>query len=237
VSGPSAVTIVIPVHDGERFVVQAVLSALEQTVSTPVLVIDDGSTDATPALLARFGAAVATLRKPNGGTSSAWNLALASCDSEYVLGLDADDELEPSAAEDLLEVARGATGAGVVYSDYRLVDAAGAETREVRSLEPGEPLGPLRRLHDQIEQTDLQFPFGHARLYRRDVLLNHGGFDERYRYAEDYELLLRLAARGVAFARCPRTLYRYRWHDRNKGVVARAEQVAEVRRAVRELAA
>lgn len=210
------VTTVIPVFNGERYLVQAVLSALEQTVRTRVLVIDDGSTDRTGEMLARFGTAVATMRKDNGGTSSAWNLALAASDSEFLLGLDADDELEPTAVDDLLTVARANSEAGVIYSDYRFIDASGAVTRKVRSAGAGDPVAPLRLLHDRLGLSHTFFPFGHARLYRRDVLLEHGGFDETYLYAEDYELLLRLAVRGVQFVRCPRLLYRYRWHDQNK---------------------
>lgn len=237
-AGPSAApraTVVIPVFNCERFIGDAIESALGQSEPAPVLVVNDGSTDSTAAVLRKFASRIDVLTKTNGGTSSAWNVALENVTSEFVVGLDADDLLEREAVTLLVETARRHVDAAVVYSDYRFVDEWNRSGQQVANPEANDPVRQLLVLHDRLGEKDNFVPFGHARLYRRQALIDAGGYDESYLYAEDYELLLRMAQLGSQFVRCPAQLYRYRWHDSNKGVVARPEQISEVRRAVREL--
>jgi glycosyltransferase involved in cell wall biosynthesis len=225
--------IVIPVFNGERFVGTAVDSALRQTATIPILVVDDGSTDATRRVLDERADAITVLRQDNCGTSAAWNRALRACTATWLIGLDSDDELEPRAVETLLMHARRAPDADIVYSDYAFIDETGEVVRCVSNPPPDNPVRQLLRLHDRLGQSDNFVPFGHARMYRRSALLAAGGYDESYRDAEDYELLLRLASAGATFHHVPEQLYRYRWHTTNKGVARRPQQVAEVIRAVR----
>lgn len=226
--------IVIPVFNGERHVGPAIDSALRQTVSVPIIVVDDGSTDGTPTLLAAYGDAITVICQENAGTSAAWNTAMARSSALWLIGLDADDVLEHDAVEALVERAEARPGIDVLYSDYTFIADDDAVIREVVNPEAHDPVEQLLALHDRLGEPDNFVPFGHVRMYRRDALVEVGGYDESYRYAEDYELLLRLAVRGIRFERVPRSLYRYRWHTANKGVVRRPQQVAEVRRAVAE---
>lgn len=202
--------IVIPVYNGERYVAAALASAIEQTVAVPIIVIDDGSTDGTGGLLDERTDQITVVRQANGGTSSAWNQAVGVCGATWLIGLDADDELAPTAVEVLLDQSRRTPDADVVYSDYSFIDAAGATVRQVHNPPPDDPVGQLLRLHDQLGEPDNFVPFGHVRMYRRSSLLAAGGYDESYRDAEDYELLLRLARGGAAFRHVPAQLYRYR---------------------------
>jgi len=225
------VTIIIPVFNQEVYLTSAIESALRQTYKDcSVLVIDDGSTDSTPSILDGFGDRIRVIRQENAGTSAAWNTALEAIDDDIVVGLDSDDEFVPSTVEQALLKLSGNSDADVIYSDYEFIDGSGNATKTVRNPDPGDPTAQLARLHDRLGERDNFLPFGHVRLYRRQTLLDIGGYDPQYLYAEDYDLTLRLAEHGASFVRVPQVLYRYRWHESNKGVVTRDGQVQDVRR-------
>src|SRR5215470_546787 len=88
------ISVVIPVYNGEAFVAGAIDSVLAQEgVAFELIVVDDGSTDATPEILARYGGAIAVHRQPNRGHGAARNAALPYLRGELVLFFDADDLL------------------------------------------------------------------------------------------------------------------------------------------------
>ncbi len=94
----SAVSVIIPVRNGVDTIRRTVDSALGQDCERPeVIVVDDGSTDATPRILGSYGDQIKFLRQSNRGPSAARNAgaAAASPDSEYLTFLDADDVLLP----------------------------------------------------------------------------------------------------------------------------------------------
>jgi len=113
-------TVVIPVYNGERTIVKAVCSALAQTVASfEVVVVDDGSTDGTSdAVRAIDDERLRLHTKTNMGRSNARNTGLTMATGEFVLFLDADDELHPQAlanalellmADETIDVVQGAT--------------------------------------------------------------------------------------------------------------------------------
>jgi len=94
------VSIIINNCNYGRFVDQAIESALEQTYSpTEVLVVDDGSTDDSRQVIARFDGSVTAIFKPNGGQASSFNAGFAKCRGDVIVFLDADDLLLPAAVE------------------------------------------------------------------------------------------------------------------------------------------
>lgn len=226
------VTVVIPVFNQEKFISSCIESVIAQADGlADILVVDDGSTDRTPGLLRQF-TGIRVLTQRNGGTSSAWNLALKDCQSTYLIGLDADDEFCSNTLSVMLGAAHSFPQADLIYSDYVFINEDGVCQNTVNNPAPLSPVGQLLRLHDRLGQPNNFLPFGHVRLYKRQALIDIGGFDETYFYAEDFELVLRMAERGLVFSHVPEVLYKYRWHSSNKGVVSRKEQKAEVRRAV-----
>jgi glycosyltransferase involved in cell wall biosynthesis len=114
-----------------RFLGDAIASALAQTY-TPceVIVVDDGSTDESKAVIESFGARVVTVLKENGGQASALNAGFAASRGEVILFLDADDMLLPSAVERAVEC----FSEGVVKVHWPLfeIDAEGARTGGVQ---------------------------------------------------------------------------------------------------------
>lgn len=123
-----AITVVIGNYNYERFLRQAIESALaQQETDVRVLVIDDGSTDSSRDIILSFGERIKPVFKENQGQSSVYNLGLALVDTEYVLFLDSDDVLYPNA---LAEALRAFDGSHYVKVQFRLdvIDEDGVRT-------------------------------------------------------------------------------------------------------------
>ena len=96
-------TIVICSYNYERFLREAIDSALAQAPErTRVIVIDDGSTDGSRAIIASYGERIVPVLKENGGQASAYNLGLELVDTEYITYLDSDDVLYDGAIDQAL---------------------------------------------------------------------------------------------------------------------------------------
>src|SRR5260370_25865257 len=87
----SFVSVLIDTYNHERFIEQAIVSALEQDFPASereILVVDDGSTDRTPEIVRKFASQVRLLRKKNGGQASAFNAGISECKGEIIAFLD-----------------------------------------------------------------------------------------------------------------------------------------------------
>ena len=94
------VSAVIPAYNASRYIEETIVSVLKQTLPpVEILVIDDGSTDGTPAIARAFGPPVRAITKQNGGEGSARNRGLDEAAGEFVAFLDADDLWEPTKLE------------------------------------------------------------------------------------------------------------------------------------------
>jgi glycosyltransferase involved in cell wall biosynthesis len=118
------VSIVVSNFNYERFVEQAIGSALSQSYSCiEVIIVDDGSTDGSRAVIERYSRQCKVILKDNGGQASALNEGLRHASGAYVLLLDSDDFLMPHAVETF--VASFPAGYARTYCELRLVDAEG----------------------------------------------------------------------------------------------------------------
>jgi glycosyltransferase involved in cell wall biosynthesis len=93
------VSVLIDTYNHERFIEQAISSVLAQefpAADREIIVVDDGSTDRSPEILAKFSPQIQVLRKPNGGQASAFNLGLPHCRGEIIAFLDGDDWWAPN---------------------------------------------------------------------------------------------------------------------------------------------
>jgi len=89
-----AVTVLIDTYNHERFIEEAIVSVLQQDFPASemeILVVDDGSTDATPEIVRKFEPRVRLIRKPNGGQASAFNAGIPQARGQFVSFLDGDD--------------------------------------------------------------------------------------------------------------------------------------------------
>ena len=201
------VSVVIPAFNQERFLGEAIESALQQTYATrEVIVIDDGSTDATAEVIASFGSGVRSVRQQNRGTGAARNAGVAAASGELVALLDHDDRWLPNRLALQVPLIVDPSIA-LVHGGVRVFRS---ETGEVTS----EVLPPARMdIHDLIGWCTVACS---TTLFRRVDVLAAGGFDEALRGTDDWDLWIRLLDRGVAVG-VPQILSEMRIHATNQG--------------------
>ncbi|HEV3227409.1 MAG TPA: glycosyltransferase family A protein [Acidimicrobiales bacterium] len=127
------VDVIIDNYNYARFLPDAIESALAQThPGTRVIVVDDGSTDESRAVIAGYGSRVTPVLKHNGGQASALNAGFAQSEGDLVIFLDADDTLRPATARSI--AAAAAADAAIAKFQYRLdvLDASGRRTGVVK---------------------------------------------------------------------------------------------------------
>lgn len=199
------VSILIPCYNAERYLRECLESALAQThPRTEIIVVDDGSSDASVALARSFGPRVRCEPRPHRGGNVARNELLALARGPWLQYLDADDYLRPE------KLAR----------QMRLAAAPGAAWDVVNSpvLLRFESSGRERPIVIQPEaDPGLHFiqwvPFGTiGPLFRREALQRVGGWKEDQPCCQEHELLLRLIMAGCRFGLLNEPLAVYRIH-------------------------
>jgi glycosyltransferase involved in cell wall biosynthesis len=202
-SGPTLaesfpVSIIIPVHDGAPFLRKTLEALLENDLGrTELIIVDDGSTDQTPALIQEFADRVkleSVRHETARGPAAARNAGAARANLPYLLFLDADVLLPPGALDHLRETLD-------LYSHRP--DVAGALGCYAEELSSSGFCSRFKNLSTTFlyRVTATQSPYLHTAIFlvRRDVFALSGGFDERLLKAEDFKLGLALGSRGYRF--------------------------------------
>lgn len=205
------VSVVVPAYNAAWSLHETLASVCAQTYpNMEVLVVDDGSTDATAEVAAdwvRRDPRVRLIRKPNGGVASARNRGILEARGIYIAPIDSDDLWAPDNLERQVG-ALEAAGPDACMSFARTV-CVDRLCRPLRSEEPKPPQTDFRGLLLRNSVAN-----GSAAVFRRDRLLEAGGYDEGLRAAggqgaEDWKLILTLAARGrVVHVPAPTVRYR-----------------------------
>jgi len=202
------ISVLLPVYDGAATLPACLDSVLGQSETDFELVAaDDGSADATPALLAARAAAdprVRPLRLPHRGIVAALNAGLAACRGRYVARIDADDRMHPhrlARQRAFLEAHPACDLAGSLVEGFRLEG----------------PLPPGVRRHEawlngMVDDAAIRrglfidAPIAHPTFFaRRAFYARLGGYRDAP-WAEDYDFLLRAAAAGARFGKVPEVL-------------------------------
>lgn len=200
------VSIVIPCYNQGDYLPDAIDSACRQTFpGVEVIVINDGSTDATAAVATRYHS-VRYLERPQLGAAAARNAGLAASRGEFVIFLDADDRLLPHAVAAGVEYLSAHPDWAFVTGHVRLVTADGS------------PAGVPRQDHEgsgylELLRANYIWTPGTV-MYRRSVFDVTGAFDTAAGGSADYELNLRIA-RNYAFGCHHQVILDYRRHGAN----------------------
>jgi glycosyltransferase involved in cell wall biosynthesis len=201
----AAVSVVVAVLDGERFIADALRSILGQTrPPAEVCVVDDGSTDGTAAVVAGFAdAGVRCLRRPaRGGQAAALNLGVASTGGERLAFLDADDVW----AADKLRLQ------GAALDGDPTLDVVYGHMRE-RVLFAGAPAAVAAR-DGAVRPAHLPG----AMLIRRGAFTRVGGFDARFTLGSVVDWYARACEAGLRQLTLPDVVYERRIHGDNAGL-------------------
>lgn len=187
---PPAVSVVIPAYNAAWCVHKAVDSVLAQDFRDfELIVVNDGSTDDTAAVLAAYSDAVRLIHKPNGGMSSARNVGIRAAHGEFIAFLDADDWWLPGKLRRQVDLMRQRPELGFTSTAARVEDSEGRLLNLWACDPTGEPI--LLRLF----ASNAGIAGGSSALMvRRDLLDRVGHYDESLGGVEDGDLWMRLAA-------------------------------------------
>ena len=208
-------TVMMPLHERVLGLDEAVESVLAQTLDDFELVLaDDGSR--SPAIDRRIGAwridpRVRALRLPHRGPGAALNAAARVARGRYLCRLDSDDLIVPEALEVLDRHTDRGPSVGYFYSSRYVIDQLG----EIQSRHKSRPFDPALLVERYIANPLL--------CWKRENFLAVGGFREEVRFAEDYDLALRMAAR-FEFRNVDELLYKVRYHDGGRITTTLSEQ-------------
>ncbi|MDO8584833.1 MAG: glycosyltransferase family A protein [bacterium] len=182
-------SIVITAYNSAAFIERSLQSALTQQFPKSdyeIVVIDDGSTDETPQILARFGNAIRVIRQANRGFVGAANAGFRAAVGTYVTKLDSDDAFGPDLLRETTDVLDANPEIDFVYSDYE------------------ERMGDVTRV---VSTENIFSSIAIGMMYRRERLAAEGCYREGLKFPE-YDLLLRTLGRWKGF-RIPKPLFTY----------------------------
>lgn len=192
----STFTIGIPVYNQQDTLKEAIESALNQTVPCEVIVVDDGSTDASGFVADEYEDRVKVIHQTNRGLPAARNTAIMNATGDYFLPLDSDDILEPNCVERLQQVAKD-TDADIISPSFRTF-----------GVQESQVMLQMRPTLDDFKQGNR---IGYCSAIRRSVLLECGGYSPKMVWGyEDLHLTITLLRNRKTLVTVPEYLWRYR---------------------------
>lgn len=214
------VSVVIPVYNGAEFIGKTIRSVLAQErPPNEIIVVDDGSTDDTPRVLAGYGDKIRTKRIANSGASNARNVALSLATGDLIAFLDADDLWYKDKLRKQEAMLEKFPEAGLVTCDYELdvPQLGGQRVRHYSGLRHAGEMSfnaPLKT--DPFALLIRQHFIGtpSAVLARRGMIERAGLFVSEYQPSEDFDFWLKCARIG-SFIVMDEPLFYKRVHDRN----------------------
>lgn len=200
--GRARVSVLIPCYNCARWVHRSIESALAQTYPLDeIVVLDDGSTDGSIDIIRRYDGRVAIERQANAGQNRARQHLAEISRGEWLVFLDADDELAPDSVGNKIAAA---DGADAIYGSMEIACFVGKQKTRFS-------------LSEAVDCDDFfvaafgwRFPNTSAFMFRKRALLDVGGWTPTIRNCTDYDLYFRMLLAGMRFRRAPaaHSLYR-----------------------------
>lgn len=197
------VSIVTPAYNQAEYLAETIDSVLAQDYpNIEYIVLDDGSTDATSEILAKYNGRIRWERHENMGQAKTLNRGWTMSRGTLLGYLSSDDRLVPTAVSQLVATLQRESSVVVAYCDFELMDANGRCFRTVQT----EDFSASRLKLDLVCQP------GPGALFRRQIFEETGGWAGHLHQVPDFEFWLR-ASRCGDFVRVPQVLAHYRVHE------------------------
>lgn len=200
----SLISVIIPVYNGEKTIRETIESVLNQTfLDFELIILNDGSQDSTLDVVSSIqDSRLKVFSHPNAGLAASRNRGTFHAVGEYISFIDADDLWTPDKLETQLKALQDNPEAAVAYSWTNYIDESGQFLRRGGYLTANGDVYAKLLVVDFLEN-------GSNPLIRRQALIQVGGFDESLSAAEDWDILLRLAAQySFVAVPYPQILYR-----------------------------
>jgi len=218
------ISLVIPSYNRANLIAETLDSALAQIPPfLEVIVVDDGSTDHTAAVLASYADRIRILAGPNGGVQLARNRGVAAARGDYIALCDSDDLLESGFVNTIGAWLRDHPECNSIYSNFVTFNEHGTDADKFSGAPAGffdgaRRLGEFWQDIPDLYQRSLTYQplFSSGNVVRRALYLELGGYDSQFNGVggEDYEFTLRVVEAGE-IALCARVLAKIRRHGSN----------------------
>ncbi|MDD3936004.1 glycosyltransferase [Rhodoferax sp.] len=225
-----AVSVVLPVFNGGKYLHAAIESVLTQTFKDfELIVLNDGSTDSSLRVIQSFAfkdPRVVIVNRENRGLVATLNEGVQLAKADLVARMDADDICYPNRLTQQYEYIKAHVDCVAVGTLIQLIDPEGLRIKKMGSYIN----------HDEIVADYMRgnCSFFHPTvMFRREVAVSLGGYSDQYRHAEDVDFFLRLAEVG-RLANLPEVLLNYRQHSTSIGYAHSQAQMRSARSAVAE---
>ena len=218
------ITVYITNYNYARFLRQSIESVLKQTLSrVEILIIDDGSTDNSREIIESYAKLprIKTIYQQNRGLNITNNIAMRAACGKYIMRLDADDFLEPTALQEMYDILESDAELGLVFPDYYYVDAEGFRTGE-------------ERRHNFQKEVSLydQPAHGACTMIRLSFLKALGGYNESFTCQDGYDLWIKFITHHKV-ANINKPLFSYRRHGTN--LTTDESKILETRKKIKDL--
>ena len=208
------VSVILPVYNGEKYVAKAIESVLAQEYPVhEIIVVDDGSTDGTPAVLKAFGSRILMRRTDNQGVSRARNLGMDLASGDIIAFLDHDDVWFRYKLKRQIEMLDRYPQTGLCASDYYVRNPYlwGRMTRHYLTLSHFDSLNfdaPLKEHPLKVLLREHFVGTPSAVIVKRDVVKEVGGFDPEFKNAQDIDYWHRCAMKTNFVVMSEASLYK-----------------------------
>jgi len=183
------ISVIIPAYNSADYIGEAIRSALAQTYTNfEIIVVDDGSTDATPEIVREFGHEVTYIRQENGGAASARNHGIRVAKGEFIAFLDADDTWLPDKLEKQITLFKNDPELGMVFTENYLFDEEGIYCD---SLDKKERLMSGDLAQSIFMNSGVATP---TVMVRSEVFRKLGTFEESLTQSEDDNMWIRITS-------------------------------------------
>ncbi len=205
-----SISVVVPAYRVTGYIAEAIDSILVQTFQEfEIIVVNDGCPDTAnlEIALAPYLAKnqIRYIKQENHGLAGARNTGIRAARAALVTVFDGDDRLFPNALEVLWDMMQKHPNAGMVYGNCMFFGGTRLDGQAGMKYYPSR--------NTSVSYADLITRKAHSMacaMFRRDLLLEVGLYDERLRKAEDYDMVLRIARAGAAIENTPAMVYDYR---------------------------